>query len=653
MARVGLVAALVLLTACAGAPVGVKRVGMRSALADATTSAITTGEPSAETRGVLWRLGLVRAWKNHPRQTLQRLHALAMSPGGQDELFALAELAYIEGEREAAQKARRDARALYLSAATYAYFYLVAGDSSLGTPFDSRFRLACELYNRGLARALTSSDGEVKLEPGPRKLFVGELQVVIGRQDFVGAQRLSKLLPAEEFVVKGLANRHRASGLGVSLIGVFGDDDGDRDSADRVAKRAAIPLTVLLRIDGTMADLNTGPVAAELEVLWPSASPTVDVGEQVVPLETDLSAPLAYHLQESGLFAVEYAAFFGRTDDDFEPGLYLLEPYHRGKTPVVLIHGTASSPGRWADLVNELYAEPLIRTNYQFWMYVYPSGNFIPASALQLRDGLRELRKALDPSGNDEALDRMVLVGHSQGGLLTRMQVTKSDDAAAAKFLGQNLRSDDFSASQRAFLQRTLVFEPAPYVKRAVFVATPHKGSILTETFLGRMVGRFISLPAKLLDPMNTLSDFDRTIRGIATRLKLVDWDAEHVPTAMTGMTPGGPYLDYLNALPFAPDVGLHSIVAVKAPGPLDQATDGVVAYSSAHLEEARSEAIVVSGHSAQGDPEVIAEMRRILLEHCASWDPACGQSVVVPMPSGELPPPTGELPLPESGPVE
>jgi len=649
-----LVAVVVLVAACGGSPVGVKRVGLRSALEDATSSAITTGEPSAETRGVLWRLGLVREWQKRPRRTLERLHALAMGPSGQDELFALAELAYIEAEREAAKRTRRDARTLYLSAATYAYFYLRAADASTGTPFDSRFRLACELYNRGLARALTSSTGEVKLEPGPRELLVGELQVVIGRQDFVGAQRLMKLLPAEEFVVKGLANRHRASGLGVSLIGVFGDGDGDRASADRVAARAAIPLTVLLRIDGTMADLGSGPVPAQLEVLWPAASPTVEVGEQVVPLETDLSAPLAYHLQESGLFAVELKAFLGRTGDDFEPGLYLLEPYQAGKTPVVLIHGTASSPGRWADLVNELYAEPLIRANYQFWMYVYPSGNFIPASALQLRDGLRELRKAVDPSGSDQALDRMVLVGHSQGGLLVRMQVTESTEDDAAKFLGQSLSSDDFSASQRAFLRRTLVFEPAPYVQRAVFVCTPHRGSILTETFLGRMVGRFVRLPGKLLDPVHTLSDFDRTIRGIAARLKLVDWDADHVPTALTGMTPGGPYLEYLNGLAFSPDVAMHSIVAVKEQGPLEHATDGVVAYSSAHLEQADSEAVVVSGHSAQGDPETIAEMRRVLLEHCASWDPTCGQSVVVPAPGGEaLPAPTGELPPPEMGATE
>jgi pimeloyl-ACP methyl ester carboxylesterase len=410
---------------------------------------------------------------------------------------------------------------------------------------------------------------------------------------------------------------------------------------------------VLLRIDGTMTDLGLGPVPAQLEVLWPTASPVVDVGPHAVPLETDLSAPLAYHLQESGLFAVELKAFLGREDDlPFDPGLYLLEPYQPGKVPVVLVHGTASSPGRWADLVNELYAEPLIRTNYQFWMYVYPSGNFIPASALQLRDGLRELRTALDPKGTDEALDRMVLVGHSQGGLLVQMQVTASSEASAASFIGESLRSHDFTPEQRAFLRRTLVFEPAPFVAQAVFVCTPHQGSVLAETFLGRLVGRFVRLPSKLFDPLDTLSDFDRTVRGIAARLKLVDWDADHVPTAMTGMTPGSPFLEYLDALPLAPDVGLHSIVAVRDKRePLETATDGVVAYSSAHLDEAASEAVVQSGHSAQGDPETIAEMRRILLEHCAAWDPACGQSVVVPMPGTSSP--AGELPLPETGPVE
>ena len=43
---------------------------------------------------------------------------------------------------------------------------------------------------------------------------------------------------------------------------------------------------------------------------------------------------------------------------------------------------------------------------------------------------------------------------------------------------------------------------------------------------------------------------------------------------------------------------------------------DGVVTYKSAHLEGVASEKIVRSGHSTQGHPDTILEVRRILLEH-------------------------------------
>jgi hypothetical protein len=44
--------------------------------------------------------------------------------------------------------------------------------------------------------------------------------------------------------------------------------------------------------------------------------------------------------------------------------------------------------------------------------------------------------------------------------------------------------------------------------------------------------------------------------------------------------------------------------------------TDGVVPYRSSHLEKAESEKIVPGDHSSQHDPDVTAELRRILLLH-------------------------------------
>jgi hypothetical protein len=50
--------------------------------------------------------------------------------------------------------------------------------------------------------------------------------------------------------------------------------------------------------------------------------------------------------------------------------------------------------------------------------------------------------------------------------------------------------------------------------------------------------------------------------------------------------------------------------------GPITGKTDGVVAYESAHIDGVASEKVVRSGHSTQGHPETIEEVRRILRDH-------------------------------------
>ena len=57
----------------------------------------------------------------------------------------------------------------------------------------------------------------------------------------------------------------------------------------------------------------------------------------------------------------------------------------------------------------------------------------------------------------------------------------------------------------------------------------------------------------------------------------------------------------------------------MKGDGPKEEGDDGVVAYRSAHIDEAVSERVVRWDHSCQGQPEVIEEIRRILLKHAAA----------------------------------
>ena len=106
----------------------------------------------------------------------------------------------------------------------------------------------------------------------------------------------------------------------------------------------------------------------------------------------------------------------------YEPtGLSLPRPYVRGKLPVVFVHGLWATPSSWRPMIEALTADPEIDRRFQFWTFGYSTGNPIPYSAYLLRRDLDEARRRLDPGKTDPALDRMVLVGHSMGGLLCKM----------------------------------------------------------------------------------------------------------------------------------------------------------------------------------------------------------------------------------------
>jgi hypothetical protein len=92
------------------------------------------------------------------------------------------------------------------------------------------------------------------------------------------------------------------------------------------------------------------------------------------------------------------------------------------------------------------------------------------------------------------------------------------------------------------------------------------------------------------------------------------------LPSSVDNMRPDSRFTTTLKSIPIDPHVYAHSIIPVFGDPPPENQDDGVVAYSSAHLEEVQSEFIVFqSGHSTQSHPDTIQETRRILLEHLDS----------------------------------
>jgi pimeloyl-ACP methyl ester carboxylesterase len=231
-----------------------------------------------------------------------------------------------------------------------------------------------------------------------------------------------------------------------------------------------------------------------------------------------------------------------------------------------------------------------------------------------LAHALESITQDLDPERSDPALQSTVVVGHSQGGLLAKLTVVDSGLAFWNGLFDRPSDSLAVSDETREILERSLIFERVPSVSRVVFISTPHGGSFLTLNPLSNLVKKLISVPA--------------TVGGRLIEVLANDPDAiafqslEDMPTSIDNMRPGNRFLETLRTLPIVDGVGVHSIVAVQGSGPHEHLSDGVVQYLSAHLARG-TELVVNSGHSAQVQPEAIAEVRRILREHLSELDQA------------------------------
>src|SRR5262245_18879568 len=337
---------------------------------------------------------------SQPDEAVRQLHQKALASGDRDLLFALAELSFVAGEdirRSLKPWDPRDAREFYLGSAIYSYLFLFSeGKDPPPSAFDRRFREACDFYNFSLGLALTgrkSTNAVVHLENGPRRLPVGEINVQFNC-DHPGARldQFDKILLADQFRVRGLSVRNRDPGLGAPLIGVLPVDP-------KVGLQLSAPLTVLLRFQGSLAGLAPGSASAALELYSPE-TPTVTIADTKVPIEFDLTANRAYTLNQSTVWAIGRLGFLAPAER-IPSHLILTQPYKPDRIPVVFVHGTFSSPVTWAEMSNTLNADPELRRRYQFWSFIYGSGNPLVSSVANLRSALTDEVKRLDPEGTN------------------------------------------------------------------------------------------------------------------------------------------------------------------------------------------------------------------------------------------------------------
>lgn len=608
LAAAALIAGLCLVLAGCTTPIGADITGPRQAYRQTHDNPVSHAQPSPQTRTVLHRFEQGERFEVAPDEVLQRILQKAIETKDHSLLFPLCELNYLVGERvrQSIKKwESRDPRDYYLASAVYAWLFLLgdAREKPLKV-FDERVRTAADIYNYGLSWALVqprSTNAVVVLKSGPRRLPTGQLDVEFKAIDFPWPlSDFDYFVAADHYVVRGLSVRNRQSGLGAPLVAVTKPDKNTK--LPRV-----VPATAFLRLEGGLSELAKGG-RATLEVYSPFNGTTVQVGDQTIPLETDTTISMAYALNQSFVWKLGMAQFLS-SEERIPTDVYLTQPYRPGRVPVVFVHGTFSSPVWWAEMVNALAADPVLGQRCQFWYFIYNSGNPMVFSAGMLRDSLQAKVRQLDPQGRDRALQQMVVVGHSQGGLLTKLTATDTGDKLLDAVLKTN-RLDDLkiSAADKATIRKYACYEALPFVKRVVFVSTPHRGSYLAGGFARSIARRLVTLPAKLIKRTKELA-------GLREKLGLPK-ELDRTPTSLDSMSPDNQVLQALADIPLAPGIKGHSIIAVKGLGDYHLGRDGLVTYDSAHVEYVESECIVRSFHSCQQKPPTIEEVRRILLEH-------------------------------------
>ncbi len=603
-ATVVLLVCLVLFSGCA-TPIGVNQVSPREAYQDAYANPLNSGVLSDQSRYVLNRYDLLKKSHKEPALTIAALHEKALHDDRGDILYTLAECSYLYGSQliDSLQvEEHKLAPDYFLLSVLYAY-YFISGERSKKSLniFDHRVRAAIDIYNFGLWQAFESGATEgLVLEAAEHQLPLGNISITLDTKQLPWKmEEFEKVLPADRYLVRGVSVRNRTAGIGLPLIAIMGKTG------------LPVPVTAILRVEGDLATLSAGTARASLELYSARDSSSVNTKDGIaLPLESDFTTPLAYKMEGSSFFDLSLGAFLGREPNKIPDGLYMTESYRPGKIPVVLVHGTASSPVWWVELLNTLTADPKIREKYQFWYFVYTSNKPVIMSAAELRDALSEKVADLDPQEKDLALQQMVVAGHSQGGLLTKLIAVDSGDNLVQALTGKDLASLDMPEKKKAQVGRLLVLKALPFVKTVIFFSTPHRGSFQSKTWNRNLVRWLITLPANLVQ--TTMDSFDYMTDDVKRMLG----GKKTIFTSADSMSPDNPVLKTLAEIPLAPGITGHSIIAVEGDGDPKLGDDGVVKYSSAHLDGMASEFIVKSGHSSQLNPLAIDEMRRILVEN-------------------------------------
>lgn len=426
------------------------------------------------------------------------------------------------------------------------------------------------------------------------------------------------IVPAIDVELSALQERYTLPGIGVPMVGVIpeGKIKPGTENVFNIATRGTVSI-----LTAVMSFSEEGK--PHFRVIPRNREDFIAVGKLNYPLAADWSALLEVYWNLTRVKDDRWLGLLQPQELRNTTGLSSIQVYNPNKIPVILTHGLMSSAGTFDNLVNRLYADPEIRRNYQFWYFNYPTGVAWTVSARAYRESLQKLRDQVDPRHKNPNWDKMVVVGHSMGGLITHysqceepwnlLRASDIPQQTLAQYLDKRYVHEPLPDPALEPLRKDYFFEPVK-AGMVVYLATPHRGAPVAKYRLATFLSKLVSLPQNLLKEAYNIATLQQDM------FLLNPQDAYLWFTSVNQLKPDSYSISGLQGLKVR-NVPTHSIIGDQGKGDTPKSSDGVVPYWSSHLAWG-TEKIVPSDHSVQDCMETANEMKRILGEY-AEKNPA------------------------------
>jgi triacylglycerol esterase/lipase EstA (alpha/beta hydrolase family) len=508
------------------------------------------------------------------------------------ELFDAAKL---EGSSGAVN---RVAEQRYLKVALDAWAALKAANNQLDPTL-------LEIHNQALANYVQLlSPGDLAIGRADEVVDGQHVRVILRDETKPGSPPgFDQLIAAERLRIRGLRERYVRFGLGARLVCQQEPDRVSALSRYTVPEKQQVARSAVFK----MVSLNEGRI--EILLVDPNKTERIELDRRVWPVGGDFSAPFAAIASRTRFVFQRWQGLFRMEHYEARQGIFFLEPYDPEKIPVLMVHGILSSPLMWRDLTNRIMGDPVLQKKYQIWHYTYATGYPILTSARMLREQLDGVNVALQRAGLPPHKP-IVLIGHSLGGLLTKMMVSDSGDLIWDQFFRVPPDQLNLAPSDRDWVEHLMFFKPRHDISRVIFMASPFKGSKTADVILFRFSSRLIRFPTDLQGYHYRVFTLNRDYMVRSKENRLI---AERQPSSIDLLSPESPETIALGQLKVARSIPFHLIIGVRHGSNRLRSSDGIVAYSSSYLEGAESELDVQTGHTVTHSPKTEEEVSRIL----------------------------------------